>query len=45
MKCLAKDRNNNKCRNNVLGDTTFCKYHDYMVDYTEEMIQKCVCCS
>jgi len=45
MKCLAKDRNNNECRNHVLGDTRFCKYHDYMVNYTEEMLEKCVCCS
>jgi hypothetical protein len=45
MKCLAKDRNNNGCRNHALGDTKFCKYHDYMVSYTEEMLTKCVCCS
>ena len=45
MRCLAKDRNNNECRNHAIGDTRFCTYHDYMVDYTEEMMNKCVCCS
>lgn len=45
MRCLAKDRNNNECRNHATGDTRFCTYHDYMVDYTEEMMNKCVCCS
>ena len=45
MRCLAKDRNNNECRNHAIGDTLFCTYHDYMVDYTEEMMNKCVCCS
>ena len=45
MKCVAKDRNNNGCRNHIVGDTKFCKYHDYMMDYTEEMLEKCVCCS
>ena len=45
MKCLAKDRNHNECRNHALGDTQFCTYHAYMVSYTEEMLAKCVCCS
>ena len=45
MRCLAKDRNNNECRNHAIGDTRFCTYHDYMVYYTEEMMNKCVCCS
>lgn len=42
MKCLAKDRNQDPCRNySVDADgipTKFCKLHQYMNDYTREML-------
>lgn len=37
-KCLGKDRNNNPCRSNSQDGTQFCKNHQYMVDYTPEML-------
>jgi hypothetical protein len=43
-KCLAKDRNNNPCRNSATKDR-FCRYHEYMIDYTPEMLEKIKSCS
>ena len=45
LKCLAIDRNLNACRCHPINDTCFCKKHDYMVDYTEEMLSKLQICS
>lgn len=45
MRCLAKDRNSNGCRNHAIGDTRFCTFHDYMIQYTDEMIEKSIICS
>lgn len=45
IKCLAIDRNLKDCRCNVINDTRFCKNHDYMVDYTEEMLSNLQICS
>ena len=45
IKCLAIDRNLKGCRCNVINDTRFCKNHDYMVDYTEEMLSNLQICS
>jgi hypothetical protein len=45
MRCLAKDRNNNGCRNHTINDTRFCKFHDYMIHYTDEMIENSKICS
>jgi hypothetical protein len=44
MKCLAKDRNQNPCRNSATNDR-FCRYHDYMVSYTHEMLADIKVCS
>ena len=44
-KCLAKDRNNEKCRNNHLDQSKFCKFHQYMNDYSEEMLNNLTLCS
>jgi hypothetical protein len=41
MSCLAKDRNQEPCRNKG----PFCKFHSYMKDYTEEMMTASVICS
>ena len=47
IKCKGKDYNGNTCRNNIKDDTYFCKYHYYMKDYTEDMLNNltyCSCC-
>ncbi len=47
IKCKGKDYNGNTCRNNIKNDTCFCKFHYYMKDYTEEMLNNltyCSCC-
>ena len=43
-KCLGKDRNNNPCRSNAQDGTQFCKNHQYMVDYTPEMLSALQLC-
>ena len=45
IKCLALDRNLKGCRCNAINDTRFCKKHDYMVDYTKEMLSNLQICS
>lgn len=45
IKCSAIDRNLNGCRCNTINDTLFCKKHDYMVDYTKEMLSNLQICS
>ena len=45
MKCLAKDRNNNGCRNYKQPDSRFCKNHQYMNDYTDTMLEQTRLCS
>jgi len=49
MKCLAKDRNNDSCRNYSIDvdciPTRFCKLHQYMNDYTQEMLDSCKLCT
>jgi len=42
--CLAKDRNGDNCRNYGLEKTRFCKFHHYMNDYTEEMLNSIELC-
>lgn len=44
-KCLGKDRNKDSCRNNQLDETNFCKFHQYMNDYTNEMLNNLTLCS
>uniref|UniRef100_A0A6C0HCA8 HNH nuclease domain-containing protein n=1 Tax=viral metagenome TaxID=1070528 RepID=A0A6C0HCA8_9ZZZZ len=36
--CLAIDRNSNQCRNYGLDKSRFCIFHQYMNDYSEEML-------
>lgn len=45
LKCLAKDRNNENCRNNQLDTSNFCKFHQYMNDYSEKMLNELTICS
>jgi hypothetical protein len=49
MKCLAKDRNLDPCRNYTIDvdgiPTKFCKFHQYMNDYTPEMLNSTRLCT
>lgn len=45
MNCLAIDRNKKSCRVSTIGHTRFCKFHQYMTEYTDEMLSKLELCS
>jgi len=45
MKCIAIDRNRANCRNHKINDTEFCKLHQYMCEYTPEMLNNLSICS
>jgi hypothetical protein len=45
IKCLAKDRNSEPCRNHGLTNSRFCVFHQYMNEYTDEMLSKIQPCS
>jgi hypothetical protein len=45
MTCIGKDRHNKECRNRALGETRCCKLHQYLQDYTDEMLARCTLCS
>ncbi len=46
MNCLAKDRNGDACRNKQMStETSFCRVHQYMNDYTDEMLHATQFCS
>ena len=44
-KCIGKDRNDKPCRNKGIQDTKCCKFHQYMKDYTEDMLNCLTKCS
>ena len=44
-KCKGLDKNNNLCRNSALDNIKFCKFHDYMSNYTEEQMNNLTLCS
>lgn len=44
IKCFGKDRNGDECRNNQLVDSKFCKFHQYMSAYNEDMLSKIELC-
>ena len=44
MKCLSKDRNNKCCRNNKINSSDFCNLHQYMCNYTLEMLNSTQLC-
>ncbi len=44
-KCLGKDRNNDPCRNNIYNNTKFCELHDYMCEYSDDMLNNLTLCS
>lgn len=43
-KCNGKDRKNESCRNSSLENSDFCKYHQYMENYTVEMLNNLTQC-
>ena len=43
--CLAIDRNSNQCRNYGCDESRFCKFHQYLNDYTDEMLANLTICS
>ena len=43
--CLAIDKKLNGCMCNMINDTRFCKKHNYLTDYTEEMLTNLQICS
>jgi len=43
-KCLAIDRYYAGCRNNSICESRFCKLHQYMNEYTAEMLEKLEVC-
>ena len=45
IKCLAKDRNCEPCRNHGITNSRFCVFHQYMNEYTDEMLSKIQPCS
>lgn len=45
MKCAGKDRHMNACRYSSCNDTTFCKNHQYMVEYTDDQMNNLTICS
>ena len=45
MKCISRDRHDKCCRFSVVVDTKFCKNHQYMNDYTDDMLTKMTLCS
>jgi hypothetical protein len=45
MSCLSKDKDDNSCIHGAIGDTKFCKFHQYMKDYTDDMLTKLTKCS
>ena len=44
-KCSSIDRHSNPCRNRCLTESRFCKFHQHMNDYTDDMLQSLKLCS
>lgn len=45
VKCNGLDRHLKMCRNNVLANEKFCESHQYMKDYTDDMLKNLKICS
>ena len=45
INCKGLDRNMNKCKKKVENGENFCVLHDYMKEYTTEMMEKLEICS
>lgn len=44
VNCLSLDRNGKKCVFHCINETQFCKFHQYMVSYTLEMLSQLELC-
>lgn len=44
-RCLSKNRHGDDCTFRCLGDTSFCKFHQYMISYSKEMLEKLELCN
>ena len=45
MSCCGKDKNLNPCNNDLFNNTKYCEKHQYMQEYTNEMLNKLKICS
>ena len=45
IKCLGKIGNTDMCKKTIVVDTKFCKNHQYMNDYTDEMLADTILCT
>ena len=45
MSCCSKDKNLNSCNNDLFNNTKYCEKHQYMQEYTNEMLNKLKICS
>ena len=45
IKCLGKIGNTDMCKKTIVVDTRFCKNHQYMNDYTDEMLADTILCT
>ena len=45
VKCQARDRNNDHCRNGTINGTNFCGIHEYLCDYTDDMLANLSLCT
>jgi len=43
-KCLSLDRNGKNCVFHCINETQFCKFHQYMVSYSQEMLSQLELC-
>jgi hypothetical protein len=44
VKCVGKDKDKKSCKNDCINDNKFCKFHQYMNDYTENMLNNLTLC-
>jgi hypothetical protein len=44
-RCLSKNRHGDDCTFRCLGDTSFCKFHQYMTSYSKEILAKLELCN
>jgi len=44
VNCVGKDKDKNYCKNDCINGTKFCKIHQYMNDYTENMLNNLTFC-
>ena len=45
MSCCGKDKNLNPCNHDLFNNTKYCEKHQYMQNYTDEMLNELKICS